>query len=362
MFSAPKTCNDNNACTTDTCDPVTGNCVFTAPKLCSDNNACTTDSCDTVTGNCVFSAPKVCNDNDPCTSDHCNPANGNCVFTPGALNCNDNNICTSDQCTPGVGCTHQDISGTCNDNDPCTDDTCDPQLGCQHTPNDNPACLGLKHFQCYEIKPFAFPPRTVSVQDQFADASMTIHAANRLCAPSDKAGEDPTAPADARHLAGFPSSGGPRRILNQTITNQFGTVQLDLVRRTFLLVPTAKNPLGVTIPPLGPNSGLDHFQCYLVRRSSGAPRFTKVVGLPAVDQFGSHAMDLLRPRYFCAPANKAGENPGAQNHTQSLLCYKARHRLGFPTLQPFIANQFVSTDVTLTRRMEFCVPSTIGAD
>jgi hypothetical protein len=41
---AAKRCNDNNACTTDTCNPATGACSH--PTLvCNDNNACTTDSC-----------------------------------------------------------------------------------------------------------------------------------------------------------------------------------------------------------------------------------------------------------------------------------------------------------------------------
>ena len=84
--------------------------------------------------------------------------------------------------------------------------------------------------------------------------------------------------------------------------------------------------------------------------------------MSGVDQFGSHAMDLLRPRYLCVPANKNDEDPGAPDHQQNLLCYKARHRVRFPTLEPFIDNQFVDQGVTITRRMEFCVPSTIVTD
>ena len=39
----PGSCNDNNPCTVDTCDPVMG-CVYT-PTNCDDGNACTADSC-----------------------------------------------------------------------------------------------------------------------------------------------------------------------------------------------------------------------------------------------------------------------------------------------------------------------------
>ena len=39
----PGSCDDNDACTTDTCDPVQG-CVFT-PVNCDDGSVCTVDTC-----------------------------------------------------------------------------------------------------------------------------------------------------------------------------------------------------------------------------------------------------------------------------------------------------------------------------
>jgi hypothetical protein len=102
------TCDDNNLCTTDTCDPSLiipiqpsgfrmGGCVNT-PITCNDNNPCTTDTCDPASG-CVFT-PITCNDNNACTTDTCDPATG-CVFTPNA-NCQHG-------CTPGFfkNCTGQ---------------------------------------------------------------------------------------------------------------------------------------------------------------------------------------------------------------------------------------------------------------
>ena len=47
--SSDSQCNDNNACTTDTCDTITFNCVHT-PINPNDNNPCTVDSCDQVNG------------------------------------------------------------------------------------------------------------------------------------------------------------------------------------------------------------------------------------------------------------------------------------------------------------------------
>jgi len=92
----PLTCDDNSACTTDTCDTATG-CVYT-PITCNDNDACTTDTCDPATG-CVYT-PITCDDNNVCTTDTCDPASG-CVYTPNDL-CNNEEICR----TPGFWGTH----------------------------------------------------------------------------------------------------------------------------------------------------------------------------------------------------------------------------------------------------------------
>src|SRR5262249_47694288 len=134
---------------------------------------------------------------------------------------------------------------------------------------------------------------------------------------------------------------------------------LDLIRRSFLFTPTAKSLTGPTQPL--PSSPVDHFQCYLVRRSPGSPRFTPIHGIGIQDQFGPHTVDLLRPRYLCVPADKNGEDPTAPQDSQSLLCYKSRHRARFGTQNVFTNNQFGPVSQPLTRRMEFCVPSTLGA-
>ncbi len=144
----PVVCNDNNLCTIDICNPATG-CVYT-PKDCNDNNVCTVDSCDPATG-CVHTpvngddydactidfcdpavgirhVPIVCDDNNACTTDSCDRATG-CVFTP--IVCNDNNACTADTCDPATGCVYTPI--VCDDNNACTTDTCDPATGCKFT-------------------------------------------------------------------------------------------------------------------------------------------------------------------------------------------------------------------------------------
>ncbi|HVJ16837.1 MAG TPA: hypothetical protein VM686_15460, partial [Polyangiaceae bacterium] len=127
------TCNDNNECTTDSCDPASG-CDY-APKAgsCNDGSACTTDdSC--VAGECVGVAV-VCDDGNFCTADGCDDEMG-CVYTSKAQDtpCDDGNACS-----PTSACRDMDSMGNsleprqcvatsgldCNDNDPCTSDACE---------------------------------------------------------------------------------------------------------------------------------------------------------------------------------------------------------------------------------------------
>ncbi len=134
--AAPLACNDNNGCTTDTCDPTRG-CVFTNnTSSCDDGNACTTgDVCGG--GTCGGAAPLACNDNNGCTTDTCDPVRG-CVFTNNTSSCDDGNACTTgDVC--GGGTCGGEAPLACNDNNGCTTDTCDPTRGCVFT-NNTSAC------------------------------------------------------------------------------------------------------------------------------------------------------------------------------------------------------------------------------
>jgi MYXO-CTERM domain-containing protein len=125
-------CDDNNLCTSESCDPVTG-CAHT--KLngtsCLDANKCNgSETC--VTGVCTAGTALDCNDNNPCTTDSCTAANGCSNAKQNGTSCLDANKCNgAEMCVTGV-CT----AGTpldCDDNNPCTDDTCDPAGGCAHT-------------------------------------------------------------------------------------------------------------------------------------------------------------------------------------------------------------------------------------
>lgn len=121
-------CNDNSACTIDSCDTKTGLCNYVASKngiVCDDLNGCTVgETCSN--GKCLGGVAAVCDDKSICTTDSCDKVTGKCVFAPvaeGAI-CNDNSACTSnDACAKGV-CTGK--ATVCDDKIACTTDTCNP--------------------------------------------------------------------------------------------------------------------------------------------------------------------------------------------------------------------------------------------
>jgi MYXO-CTERM domain-containing protein len=160
----PLTCDDNNVCTTDSCE--TGQCLHSAVEQgasCDDQNGCTDGDACNATGVCVGTGGPDCDDGDPCTKNGCtNSACYNdeleavgtpCLTTNKCLvnaacnadgectsaeekNCDDNNPCTVDHCDPDVGClSGPDDSATCDDgdvctlNDACVDGVCTPEAG-----------------------------------------------------------------------------------------------------------------------------------------------------------------------------------------------------------------------------------------
>jgi cysteine-rich repeat protein len=176
-------CDDDNPCTTDSCDPmvgclhmnnelpcndgdtcstgdtcIDGECLPTGELDCDDGNVCTDDSCDGQSG-CVHEDNSLaCDDQNDCTKDDVCKA-GTCLGT-GSLDCDDSNPCTKDTCLPDGGCAYAIITGACDDGDactlndtcsggacqsgpqkgcddgnPCTDDSCDNTGTCQHVSN-----------------------------------------------------------------------------------------------------------------------------------------------------------------------------------------------------------------------------------
>ena len=123
--SKPRSCDDGNDCTDDSCNPKFGcaHKVFSGVP-CPDKDPCTANE-QCIKGTCT-SAPKLCDDGDSCTKDSCAAGKG-CVAIPDIAKCDDNNICTQDVCSPKTGCKSTPLHGAaCEDGDACTTtDRCD---------------------------------------------------------------------------------------------------------------------------------------------------------------------------------------------------------------------------------------------
>ena len=135
-------CDDGDPCTQDKCN-TDGSCkhVKLAGMACDDGNVCSqTDKC--VAGKCVGANLLDCDDQDACSTDSCDPLTG-CKHTPNsAKNCKDDgNVCTLDTCEAGT-CVHPPVkegSPCADDGQVCTLDICQNKQ-CQHKPANGKKC------------------------------------------------------------------------------------------------------------------------------------------------------------------------------------------------------------------------------
>jgi hypothetical protein len=172
-------CDDNNPCTTDTCD-AKGGCLH-GPTFgtCDDGNPCTQGDVCSAQGVCVGGANQckclqdsdckddgdVCNgvlicqgnqcvvkagsvvtcdasQDTACSKATCDKASGKCSALASADGtvCDDGSLCTTGEKCAGGACQGQALG--CDDGSPCTDDSCDAKQGCVHKPNAAPCSDG----------------------------------------------------------------------------------------------------------------------------------------------------------------------------------------------------------------------------
>jgi len=231
--------------------------------------------------------------------------------------------------------------------------------GFQSSQIDTPPPL---HFSCYEIVQGNIPDITgVTLEDRFGTTTASVTELKRLCAPTNKNGEDPGAEAAPDHLVSYivkTTGGSFQKPKNVNVVNQFGAVTVNVVAPVFLQVPSSKSLVPPPLPPLA-NTDVSHFQCYRLDSVKGAPANK---GITLLDQFGPLTVDLDKrgPFRLCVPVNKNGEDPGAKDNPAVMLCYTTRNdRLPFGSKQVVINNQFGPLGVKLTQYDELCVPSTI---
>jgi hypothetical protein len=161
----------------------------------------------------------------------------------------------------------------------------------------------------------------ISLTDPFGPSTVTVFKPKRLCNPADKEHEDPAAPSRPDHLITYDITQTSARFLgfrDVTVINQFGTIHVDLVRPDRLQVPSTKSLSAPPPPPTTPM--IDHFKCYRIKRSLGAPIFSKIFGVEVEDQFGTDTLTVLKPIRLCYAANK--NNEGILEPGRRLLCYR----------------------------------------
>lgn len=131
------------------------------------------------------------------------------------------------------------------------------------------------------------------------------------------------------------------------MTDEFGSVVLDLVRPDRVMVPTSKS-LTQTLPVL--SDPLDHFKCHRVR---GA-RFRRSE-IPVATQFGPITVDIKRPLHRCAPVDKSGE--GIRDAVTHLMCYRVHGPVATTRPEVFTRNQLQSDAFLVYGERELCVPA-----
>jgi hypothetical protein len=111
LAGLPPDCDDNNPCTHDGCDPASG-CRH---EPVADGTSCGGGPCGPATcqsGACVPGDPPSCDDQDPCTRDWCNPLSG-CVHNPlpDGHTCGECMMCDSSQCVEVPDCREEEGAG-----------------------------------------------------------------------------------------------------------------------------------------------------------------------------------------------------------------------------------------------------------
>ena len=121
---AGESCDDGNLVSGDDCNDqcqdegcVAATLDYPTNPLCFDGDACTVDTCDPVSHTC--SSVVSCEEGVACTVDVC--ALGACEHTPDDSRCDDFDDCTDDLCNATTGCVYAGLTGApCEDGNLCT--------------------------------------------------------------------------------------------------------------------------------------------------------------------------------------------------------------------------------------------------
>ena len=104
--------------------------------------------------------------------------------------------------------------------------------------------------------------------------------------------------------------------------NEFGTTRVKLAKPDRLLVPTAKSLTNYPAPLAVP---INHFKCYRLSAARG-----RVEGLAITDQFGSIGLDIKKPLHLCLAAAVNGEPVPQPNASLLCYLVRGTRPLGAP--------------------------------
>ncbi len=241
------------------------------------------------------------------------------------------------------------------------------------TPGPTPTPGNPNPFTCYKagatggsVKFLGIPnPPGVSLVDQFGGpVSVEVKKPKFLCAPTDKNGEDPSAPTHPEHLKAYQIKYPTKPVLptNIKVVDQFNPSGLfvDAKKPSHLLVPSVKSLTGPTPLPTPGAFVTDHFECYKVAVTKNTPKFIPVLGLPIGDQFGTMTVDVKKPQFLCTPVDKNGEDPSAPTDVGHLMCYQVKQvdLVKFVKLTGvFVNNQFGSETLDVKKPAQLCLPA-----
>ena len=206
-------------------------------------------------------------------------------------------------------------------------------------------------FKCYGAGETGFVRRSVRVRDQFAIRGRTtrLRQTTLVCNPA--ARTRATIREPRAHLVCYQSRDvapfTPRRV---SVTNQFGTRALRVVKPVSLCVPSLKRR-GGRAPGTSPDPQrrLDHFRCYAVDPKQTARTVT------LVDQFVTTRTNTVSVVRVCNPVSKNGS--AVRKPAAHLVCYSIRDVVASKVLAVTVRNQFGVARLRVGKARSLCVPS-----
>lgn len=148
----------------------------------------------------------------------------------------------------------------------------------------------------------------------------------------------------------------PTNTITRTFTRTLTPTQTSTATSTF----TRTNTRTITPTPVLGQFFSDAFKCY---RANPEEKFTPVEGLTLIDEFDKKEIKLMRPQFFCTPADI--ENQGMQHPDEFLMCFKIRQMKGQALFSRkdglVVRNQFGDTfKVSVVAPGMLCVPSRLA--